>query len=312
MNKYIGIMLLSVLPACTMSHKQTASTQLPDTSRKYQTFPVAEIPVVFTTEEQRLEYLTLHFWSKYDFSDTILIDNQDVTEQGLANYLSLLTREGVGLTDIRESMGNFCRLMEVGDYSRGVFMNQMDRYLFDPNSPMYNEHLYMQYLQCMMESRYLDDARKSSLEFTFKLISRNMPGEKASAFTYIDRNGDKQSLYRTPVLNNRLLLIFYDPECPHCHEILQQIVSDKQLTEAVSSRRLTVLAIYTEGNIEAWNEACRSMPCQWIIGTDQEQIKQEALYDLKAMPAIYLLDADKRVLLKDAPYALVRRYLFEN
>lgn len=305
-------MLLLVLSACTMSKKQTTPTQLPEISRQHQSFPAAEIPVVFTTEEQRMEYLTLHFWSNYDFSDTTLIANQDITEQGLVNYLSLLNREGTGLANIRESLENFCRLMEVRDDSRGIFMNLMDRYLFDPNSPMYNEHLYMQYLQCMMKSKYLDDARKSSLEFTFKLVSRNMPGEKASAFRYIDKKGNKQSLYETPVFNNRLLLIFYDPECPHCHEILQQIVNDRQLTEAVSSRLLTVLAIYTEGHTEVWHENCRSMPSQWIIGTDQEQIKQEALYDLKAMPALYLLDADMRVLLKDAPYALVRRYLFEN
>jgi hypothetical protein len=33
------------------------------------------------------------------------------------------------------------------------------------------------------------------------------------------------------------------------------------------------------------------------------------LYDLKAMPTLYLLDKDKKVLLKDAPVEQVEQYL---
>ena len=42
------------------------------------------------------------------------------------------------------------------------------------------------------------------------------------------------------------------------------------------------------------------------MGSDHETVKQGALYDLKAMPSLYLLDGTKRVLLKDAPYVKIR------
>ena len=54
------------------------------------------------------------------------------------------------------------------------------------------------------------------------------------------------------------------------------------------------------------------MPKEWIVGTDQEQIKTEALYDLKAMPVLYLLDKDMNVLLKDASYPIIQNYLKGN
>lgn len=38
-------------------------------------------------------------------------------------------------------------------------------------------------------------------------------------------------------------------------------------------------------------------------------MKEEALYDLKAMPSLYLLDGQKRVLLKDAPLSQIREVL---
>lgn len=38
-------------------------------------------------------------------------------------------------------------------------------------------------------------------------------------------------------------------------------------------------------------------------------IKEKNLYDLKAIPTLYLLDKDKKVLLKDATVAQIDQYL---
>ncbi len=43
------------------------------------------------------------------------------------------------------------------------------------------------------------------------------------------------------------------------------------------------------------------MPDNWVNAYDEKlQISNEELYDLKAMPTLYLLDKEKKVLLKDA------------
>ena len=51
------------------------------------------------------------------------------------------------------------------------------------------------------------------------------------------------------------------------------------------------------------------MPEGWTVGTDREAVKTGALYDLKAMPSLYLLDGSKTVLLKDAAYEKIRTTL---
>ena len=84
------------------------------------------------------------------------------------------------------------------------------------------------------------------------------------------------------------------------------------LSEQIRQKKVSVLAIYTEGNHEVWRDNLPKMPEEWIVGTDQEQIKTEALYDLKAMPVLYLLDKDMNVLLKDASYPIIRNYLKGN
>lgn len=302
------ILLIICLSSCNSVSEKTNKEREIVQVNTLQSFPIPEIPLMYTTEELRKEFLTLYYWNAYDFTDSTLVNNANITEQGLANYLSLLMNNDITLEKLQKSLNNFCRSMEKSDVARKKIMDLVDKYLYDPNSPMYNEKVYACFLQTMIDSPLLTKVHKDGLRFTLELIGRNSIGKKASQFNYTLSNGQSLSLYQTSI-NKRLLLIFYDPECPHCHEIIQQIANDKELAEFVSAKKLNVLAIYTEDNQESWEKDLPNMPKGWIVGTDKGQIKNEALYDLKAMPSLYLLDKNKYVLLKDAPYSIIQNYL---
>lgn len=51
------------------------------------------------------------------------------------------------------------------------------------------------------------------------------------------------------------------------------------------------------------------MPQEWTVGIDNSRIVERELYSLPAMPVIYLLDKDKRVLLKDSSPAGLEAFL---
>jgi hypothetical protein len=79
--------------------------------------------------------------------------------------------------------------------------------------------------------------------------------------------------------------------------------ADPKLAAAVAQRQLTLLAVYTEGNAARWRETLDEFPAGWTIGNDvTETVRRTMLYDLKAMPTVYLMDAQHVVLKKDAPY----------
>ena len=104
------------------------------------------------------------YWDSYNFSDTALVNNRAVTEQGLVNQLSLLSASEATQEEIKGGIGNLCTGMESQEHARQVFMRLMDDYLYNPNSPYYNETLYAAYLRRMLQSTALDEARKSSLK----------------------------------------------------------------------------------------------------------------------------------------------------
>lgn len=298
-------LFLFVLPSCQFngdSHSNTTKYKQTVDELQTQTFPFPDIPVMLTQPEDRKAYLLQHYWDKFNFADTALVNNREVTEQAFANLLSLMADETTAAGLVEESMDNFCSGMEQHEHARRVCMQMTDDYLYNPNSPYYNERIYAVYLKRMLQSKEVDEVSKSSLQFRLTLISRNVPGSKASDFAYYLPDGSRHTLARTKVSNNRLLLVFYDPECPSCHETMQRMTADATLAAAVDARQLTVLAVYTEGNEEAWRKSLADIPEGWIVGQDRQAVKDGALYDLKAMPSLYLLDGEKKVLLKDAAF----------
>ena len=162
---------------------------------------------------------------------------------------------------------------------------------------MENEEMLLPYLQYAADSARADDYIRMRADFLLERVLKNRPGTKAADFQYITRDNKKRNLWS--VQAEELLLIFYDPECQHCMEIISQIMRDSDISDRLNSGKLKILAIYTEGNESVWKANKNQLPANWIAGKDISGIVDNELYDLKAMPMLYLLDKDKRVLMKD-------------
>ena len=280
--------------------------QMPEQGKE---FPFPTIPSTLTEPETRKSYLLTHYWEQFDFADTTLVDNRDITEQGFVNFIALLADGTTSDELTRKSMENWCKRFILSTYACPVLMKMADDYFYNPNSPFYNEHLYGMYLEALIKEFPKGEAQVSRFSFRLNLLKRNNPGDRATDFTYYLPDGNRCTLAATPVKGDRLLLVFYDPECESCHAVLGQMTASAALAKAVQTGRISVLAIYTEGNEEVWRKALPDMPEGWTIGADHEAVKTGALYDLKAMPSLYLLDGQKKVLLKDAAFEEISRFL---
>ena len=67
--------------------------------------------------------------------------------------------------------------------------------------------------------------------------------------------------------------------------------------------------MYTEANSKLWLDYQSHIPSKWLNVTDHQEIMHEEKYDLRALPSLYLLDQDKKILLKDASMGALKDYL---
>ena len=151
-------------------------TQEDSVSMQVTGFPFPTIPSTLTEPEARKSYLLTHYWERFDFADTTLVDNRDITEQGFVNFIALLADGTTPDELMRESMENWCRRFIPSTYACPVLMKMADDYLYNPNSPFYNEHLYGMYLEALIKEFPKGDAQISRFGFRLSLLKRNNPG----------------------------------------------------------------------------------------------------------------------------------------
>lgn len=260
--------------------------------------PLPAIPSTLKSSSGRSAYVVEHFWDAMDFGDTLRSHNRDFLELNFSNFVYLLPYAPPASAEKAVAL-----LMSKAETDKGAFLllaELAEKYLSEPNSPMRNEDLFICFLNCQTAATVLDDTEKMRARSLLRMALKNRPGMRAADFEYTGRDGRRHTLYGTKSAD-RMLLVFYDPECEHCAEITAALAANGVLDEMQAEGRLTVLAIDTESNREVWERTKGKMPQHWIVGHDAKgAINGRSLYSLPAMPVLYLLDADKTVILKDA------------
>jgi len=174
----------------------------------------------------------------------------------------------------------------------------LEKPLSDPNSLYRNEDLYIEVLKAITQSPWYDSIGKIRPQHQLQLAMQNRIGNRANDFTYVMPYGSHKRLYDVDA--DHVLLFFYNPECDACKNMKAAITASQIITNHVASAKLKILAIYTDTNLALWRNHLSELPTKWIAGRDEgEYLYKNNIYDLRAIPTIYLLDRDKRVLLKD-------------
>ncbi len=177
-------------------------------------------------------------------------------------------------------------------------VGMLGRPLADPNSPIRNEELYIPILEAVVASPFYDSTEKIQPRFRLEMALKNRLGRKANDFEYTLGDGSRGRLYGVEAPYT--LLYINNPDCHACEEMLAQLVGSKVISEAQREGRLKIVAIYPDEDLAAWRKHRKEVPAEWINGYDAGLVmRREELYDLRAIPSLYLLDEQKRVLLKD-------------
>lgn len=304
---YIAAIILALLLAGCGGKKSSR-----DTAFRPVPFPAApKVPSVITDEVEASEYVITHFWDAFLGRnlpcDTNIVNGvlaEDV-ESAVGTYITVL-ENNCGLEFGRKAVGDFLSALErfqAADTSSnvfGFFEKTVSRYLYDPNSPVRNEDLYLPFVQGLAASPFVPEGMKQAYFHDARMCSLNQGGTVATDFIFTDLSGRRHSLHG--VKADHTLLFFSNPGCPACKEIIDGLTGDPRIAGKVSSGKLAVVNVYIDSDLDEWREYAVNYPETWLSGYDQSYtIRTDVTYNVRAIPSLYLLDSEKRVIMKDAP-----------
>lgn len=106
-------------------------------------FRLPDVPATLREPADRADYLAVHYWDHFDFADTVLIGRPEISEQAFVDFLSVLpyTRNAAAAVDTLYTRAS------AENTALYYFIELGDKYLYEPNSPMHDEELYILVLQ---------------------------------------------------------------------------------------------------------------------------------------------------------------------
>ncbi|WP_294183478.1 DUF5106 domain-containing protein [uncultured Sphingobacterium sp.] len=246
------------------------------------------------------------YWNDYSFTDTLAIKDPEVSEQRFVNFISLFPYND--LKEVKTSIENLLRLSEKNKKVFIFFKEQYAHYLADPNSPLRNDLYYEYVLSYLANSLANTETERSRYQMQLEMIQKNQIGMQITDFSYLDSKGNIKKL--SDMTGKACLLLFYDPSCPHCKDILKELKSSQVLNNLISFQKLSVIAIDPLGDKALWKEYQPMIPNNWINGFDYaDTLIKKQLFSIKAYPTIYLTNNQGTILLKDPDYQVVLNLL---
>lgn len=237
---WIAVACLSlILSACSSSPKKQGKEEAKNTEVK--SFQAPEIPPVYTDQRERAKYLVTHYWDKFNFADTSLIWMPEITEQAFVDFLQVLPY--VSYTDAeKEISGMLDKALSADTLMFAYFTVLYDKYLYNPNSPMLNEELYIPVLKYIVNSERVGEIDKMRPAFRLEMALKNRVGNSATDFTYTLPSGKKGKL--SGINADYTILFFNNPDCNACRAIKAEV----EASELVKS----LLNVKVQDNRKNW------------------------------------------------------------
>ncbi|MBT3242718.1 MAG: DUF5106 domain-containing protein [Bacteroidetes bacterium] len=300
----IIILLSLALVSCVSKEKKEQGNESAVLSGDKFTIP--DIPLLLNTQEQQAMFLVEHYWDNFNFEDSSALKSHENVERIFVDYLFILDQ--VNAEKSSKGISSLISKASVNSSISSYFFEMAEKYLYNPNSPVRNEFLYEEFLKGALTSKQIDPVIKIRYQYQFDTAQKNKPGNIATDFYYTLKDGTVSSLYK--IQAKKLILYFHNPDCPECKISRGKMVDSQIIQQLTGNNELKILAIYPDKELELWHSHYDEFPVSWINSYDKETvIMDEEIYDLKAIPTLYLLDYDKTVIFRDPTIEQIENYL---
>ncbi|MBO4557655.1 MAG: DUF5106 domain-containing protein [Bacteroidales bacterium] len=283
-------------------------------------FAMPEVPALITDNQEAIDYITAHYWDKFlaedrpGVQDTSLVRGftQQAFEDAFYQFSMFLrgSTTAKGLDACRNFLGKVEKI-SLEDPESTLWSKVKGTYyhiLQDPNSPWRNEEYCIPLLEKLASSPLASDTEKERAAKELPRFCLNRLGEKAADFAFTLRNGRTMQMY--DISSEYTVLFFSNPGCPNCREVMETLQQFPGIDDLIAHNLLAVANVYPDEDLGEWIKYSEIYPKNWLNGYDHLlAINNVPLYNLRAIPSVYLLDKDKKVLLKDAPTDFFVQYL---
>ena len=245
---------------------------------------------------KQFEYYRQHYFDNFDLSDPRVM-RSGLIHTKIEHFLQKLSyqypdSQSVAMDYLIRKMGNNS---EAFQYYLVHFLNEAARSKRMGMDAVYVhliDNYYAKGLATWTEKEQLDKLLAQAETIRPLLIGKTAPD-----LTFYKESGEAVSIHSIPA--EYTVLFFWDPECGHCKKSTPAVVD---FYNHYKDKGVEILAICTKTGQDissCWSTIKERGMDIWVNAADQYmRNRYKTVYDVKTTPQIYILDKDKKIIIK--------------
>lgn len=263
------------------------------------------IPLTLTPDQQT--NLKKRKYFKYvNFNDTILL-HTDLFTKKIVGYLALYQKQGMSKDEVEKAfMPAVDSLLDKAQVNEKVYLFTL-HYLIGGFEEFGFQKLLLHIAQNNKLNKFTKNTPlKAQLQQKVYEIIHLAPGQPAPDFKARAISGQEINLYN--IKAKRTLLVFWASWCPHCTATLPGL---EKYYHPKDTKNLQIIAVSVDSDKKSVENAIKKEGYKWPViaqlkGWDSPIAVS---YGISATPTFYLLDQDKRIILKTEDVKTLDKYL---
>lgn len=260
--------------------------------------PIPEYPELPEAErkQKQFEHYRAHYFDNFDLSDNRAM-RSGLIHSKIDFYLQKLTyqypdSQSIAMDYILNKInGN----TEAFQYYLVHFLNESAR-----SKKMGMDAVYVHLIDHYYATGKATWTEKEQLDKLIAQAETARPiliGKTAPDLTFYKESGEAISIHSIPA--EYTILFFWDPECGHCKTSIPFVVD---FYNEYKDKGVEILAICTKTGQDissCWSTIKERGMDIWVNASDQYiRNKYKTIYDIKTTPQIFILDKDKKIVIK--------------
>jgi thiol-disulfide isomerase/thioredoxin len=250
-----------------------------------------ELKQISNTPEGRkqvLDYALSHFWDQYDFSDKQLI-NTAAYPKKLTQYMQMCSSSKSQIEAIDMLMPKLKAYPKYYNYTLSKFIQVS----YDADRVFV--HVADTYFKAIGDGD-ADMATLERIRFKAQAYRTTLNGLVASEIMLPDTAGQMRKL--SELQAKYTILYFYSPLCEKCKVATPKIY---QISKKYAEQGIQVFAVALDADQANWKTYTRDLPGWTHVHTGSVMHPLEEAYAIPELPCIYILDKEKKIVLKRFP-----------
>ena len=253
-------------------------------------------------------YFKDHYWDGINFwDDRITRTPASLFDERLDKYYNTLVYQHPDsvIKEIDWMLGYASASPELTRYLLVKFINRYLNMKYMWEDAVF-VHLFQKYFSQKEYDWLTPQGKKIITEKAYNLMA-NIMGNPAENISLPDTSGKIQTLYASQ--SPFTIVCFWDPTCGHCKELVPVLDSMYQAKWKKNGVKIFAVAKETDGTKKDWLDILHKHQLRgWTnvyYSKEEEKKRVDAgipgysqLYDAQVVPAVYLLDKDKRIIAK--------------